>query len=120
MRGNAPVESRLPDLELRHQRPISAGIMPCAGCKFTWNDIMNALKKLEKCLIGKSCNHENNFFGRLVETLCLKGKLDMAELYDLPYDDFKLAMAIMQDWRLDQYTKTKDRLRELVLLPQVD
>jgi len=78
---------------------------------------MNTLKKLEKCLIGKSCGHENNFFSQLVEALCLKGKLDLAELYELPYDDFKLALAIIQDWRLDQYTKTKERLRELVLLP---
>lgn len=78
---------------------------------------MNTLKKLEKCLIGQSCGQDNKFFSRLVEALCLKGNLDLAELYELPYDDFKLAMDIMKDWRLDQYTKTKDRLRELVLLP---
>jgi hypothetical protein len=81
---------------------------------------MNTLKKLEKRLIGEPGSRENDFFRHLVEVLCLKEKLDMAVLYELPYDDFKLAMAIMQDWRLDQYTKTKDRLRELVLLPQVD
>lgn len=79
---------------------------------------MNTLKKLEKRLINKPGSDENDFFRHLVEALCLKEKLDLAELYEMPYDDFKLAMAIMQDWRLDQYTKTKERLRELVLLPQ--
>jgi hypothetical protein len=38
-------------------------------------------------------------------------------LYELPYDDFVLAIAIMKSWRLDRYTKTKDRLGELVCLP---
>lgn len=80
---------------------------------------MNTLKKLEKCLIGKPGCSSNEFFNRLVEALCLRGKLDLAELYELPYDDFKLALEIMQDWRLDQYTKTKERLRELVMLPNV-
>lgn len=78
---------------------------------------MNTLKTLEKCLIGKPGCSNNDFFKHLVEVLCLKGKLDLAELYELPYDDFKLALAIMKEWRLDQYTKTKERLRELVLLP---
>ena len=62
---------------------------------------MNTLKKLEKCLIGKPRYGSNEFFRRLVEALCLRGKLDLAELYELPYDDFKLALEIMQDWRLD-------------------
>lgn len=78
---------------------------------------MSTLKKLEKRLIGKPDTHGNGFFRRLVEALCLKEKLDMAELYELSYDDFKLAMSIMKNWRLDQYTKTKQRLREMVLLP---
>ena len=81
---------------------------------------MNTLKTLEKRLIGKPDSSDNIFFRHLVEALSLKGKLDMTELYELPYDDFKLAMAIMGDWRLDQYTKTKERLRELVLLPHED
>jgi hypothetical protein len=79
---------------------------------------MNTLKTLEKCLIGNPGCSNNEFFKHLIEALCLKGKLDMAALYELPYVDFKLAIAIMKDWRLDQYTTTKERLRELVLLPQ--
>lgn len=78
---------------------------------------MNTLKKLEKRLIAKPGSCDNDFFRCLVESLCLKEKLDMAALYALPYEDFKLAMAILEDWRLDQYTKTKERLRELLLLP---
>ncbi|MCE5182770.1 MAG: hypothetical protein LLG15_13355 [Betaproteobacteria bacterium] len=78
---------------------------------------MNTLKKLEKCLIKKPGSHDTAVFRHLVEALCLKEKLDLSALYELPYDDFNLALEIMKDWRLDQYTKTKQRLRELVLLP---
>lgn len=78
---------------------------------------MNTLKKLEKCLIKKPGSPDTIVFRHLVEALCLKEKFDLSELYDLSYDDFNLALEIMKDWRLDQYTKTKQRLRELVLLP---
>lgn len=78
---------------------------------------MNTLKKLEKRLIQEPENPDNGAFRNLVEALCLKEALDMGGLFDLPMEDFELAMAIMRDWRLDRYTKTKERLRALVGLP---
>lgn len=77
---------------------------------------MNILKQLEQRLISKPGNPDNVVFRSLIQALCNKEKLDLAELYELPYDDFELAMAIMKSWRLDRYTKTKDRLGELVCM----
>jgi len=79
---------------------------------------VNTLKKLEKRLTTRPDDPDNIAFHNLVEALCLKEPLDMATLYQLPLEDFDLAMAIMKDWRLDRYTKTKGRLRELVGLPE--
>jgi hypothetical protein len=78
---------------------------------------MNILKQLEQRLISKPKDPDNAFFKNLVHALCQKEKLDLATLYELSYEDFELAIAIMKHWRLDRYTKTKDRLRELVCLP---
>ncbi|MBZ0104852.1 MAG: hypothetical protein K8H84_04390 [Sulfuricella denitrificans] len=78
---------------------------------------MNLLKQLEQRLTGKPVDPDNAVFVNLVQALCGREKLDLAGLYDLPYDDFELAIAILKHWRLDRYTKTKDRLRELVRLP---
>lgn len=79
---------------------------------------MNILKRLEQRLIERPEDPDNAIFKDLVQALCLREKLDLAVLYDLPYEDFGLAIEIMKRWRLDRYTKTKDRLRELVCLPR--
>lgn len=81
---------------------------------------MNILKQLEQRLISKPEDPDNAVFRNLVQALCTKERLDLAPLYELGYDDFALAMGIMKNWRLDRYTKTKDRLRELVCLPDTD
>jgi hypothetical protein len=78
---------------------------------------MNVLKRLEQRLINKPVDPDNAVFRGLIQALCQKERLDLSGLYELPYDDFELAIAIMKSWRLDRYTKTKDRLRELVCLP---
>lgn len=78
---------------------------------------MNILKQLEQRLVSKPADPDNAIFVSLVQSLCFKEKLDLAGLYELPYEDFELAIAIMKSWRLDRYTKTKDRLGELVNLP---
>jgi len=75
---------------------------------------MNTLKKLEKRLTKEPDSNCNGTFRNLVSALCLDESLDMAALFELPLEDFDLAMAIMKDWRLDRYTKTKERLAALV------
>lgn len=78
---------------------------------------MNTLKQLEQRLLDQPEDPDNAVLKNLVQALCNKEKLDLSGLYELPYDDFELAIAIMKRWRIDRYTKTKDRLRELVWLP---
>ena len=78
---------------------------------------MNNLKQLEQRLISKPADPDNAVFRNLIQALCNREKLDLAGLYELSYVDFELAMDIMKSWRLDRYTRTKDRLRELVSLP---
>jgi hypothetical protein len=78
---------------------------------------MNVLKRLEQRLINKPVDPDNAVFRGLIQALCRKESLDLSGLYELPYDDFVLAIAIIKSWRLDRYTKTKDRLGELVCLP---
>lgn len=78
---------------------------------------MNILKQLEQRLAGKPADPDNVALRSLVQSLCQKEKLDLSVLYELPSDDFELAIAVMKRWRLDRHTKTRDRLRELVCLP---
>lgn len=76
---------------------------------------MGILKKFEKRLLG-SCKDDTAclVLKRLVKALCLNEDFRLSEIYELSYDDFELALNIMKDWRLDRYTKTKERLREIV------
>ncbi|MCL4470316.1 MAG: hypothetical protein ACYC05_04005 [Sulfuricella sp.] len=75
---------------------------------------MNTLKKLEKRLLKSKNDSGSQVFGRLVRALCVDDDFNLAEIYDLDYEDFELALGIIKDWRLDRYTKTKERLREMV------
>ncbi len=74
---------------------------------------MNALKQLEKHLKQGHADPANPVFERLIKSLCLKETFDLTELYELNYDDFELALNILKAWRLDRYTKTKERLKEM-------
>lgn len=75
---------------------------------------MNILKKLEKRLLKDLNDPACQVFRRLVKALCSEGNFKLAEIYELNYDDFELSLEIIKDWRLDRYTKTKERLRELI------
>jgi hypothetical protein len=76
-------------------------------------DSMNSLKQLEKHLKQGRLDSANPVFERLIKSLCFKEHFDLSELYELNYDDFELALNILKDWRLDRYTKTKERLKEM-------
>lgn len=78
---------------------------------------MNMLKQLEKRLAGEPNSPDNATFKGLIKALCLQEAFDIAVLYELTYQDFELAMSVMKNWRLDRYTKTKNRLTELAGMP---
>lgn len=78
---------------------------------------MNALKQLEAYLIQDPTDPANPVFERLIKSLCLNESFDLTELYELNYDNFEFALNILKAWRLDRYTKTKQRLKEIYQLP---
>lgn len=74
---------------------------------------MNALKKLEKRIAKSPGEPATPVFARLIRSLCLKNDFCLADLYELDYDDFELALALLKDWRLDRFTKAKERLKQI-------
>lgn len=74
---------------------------------------MNKLRKLEEHMLNAASKPEKKTFKKLIRALCLKEDFNLGTLYDLSYTDFELAMDVMKSWRLDRYTKTKERLKEL-------
>ncbi len=74
---------------------------------------MNVLKRLEKHLKQGQGDGANPVFERLIRSLCLSSSFNLSELYELNYEDFELALEVLKNWRLDRYTKTKDRLKEM-------
>ncbi|GAO37415.1 hypothetical protein SCT_2837 [Sulfuricella sp. T08] len=75
---------------------------------------MNILKELENRLKKDSNDPAGKIFHRLVGALCCDGEFKLTEIYELNYDDFELSLEIIKHWRLDRYTKTKERLQKLV------
>lgn len=79
---------------------------------------MNVLKQLEKHLEQGQADEANPIFERLIRALCLQEKFDLAELYELNYEDYELALDVLKAWRLGRYTKTKDRLQQMYKLSE--
>lgn len=73
---------------------------------------MNTLKKIEKRLLKAQDEPASLVFRDLIRALHQKENFNLAAIYDLDYDDFELALAVLKDWRLDRFTKTKERLKE--------
>lgn len=78
---------------------------------------MSKVKDLEKRLMNGSDDPSKAILKEVVKAMCLEEKLNMAILYELPLEDFQLAIDTLKRWRLDRYTKTRDRIMELVSMP---
>ena len=79
---------------------------------------MQALKKVRK-LIEKNFEKPSTVvLSQLILALESKTPFNLAELYQLDYDDFLLAIDVIKDWRLDRYYTTKAVLLDLSM--QVD
>lgn len=74
---------------------------------------MNHLKQLKKRLQSGPAGPHRAILRHLVQALYLGEPLDLAALYELNHEDFKLALAILGNWRLDRFTEQKERLWEL-------
>ncbi len=75
---------------------------------------MNTLKKVEKRLLKTPDETASQVFKDLIKALYQNDPFNLAQIYELDYEDFELALAVLKDWRLDRFTKTKERLKELV------
>lgn len=76
---------------------------------------MNTLKKIEKRLLKNPDDTASQVFKELIKALYNKENFDLAALYELDYEDFELSLEVLKDWRLDRFTKTKERLKELLV-----
>jgi hypothetical protein len=74
---------------------------------------MNALKKLEKRISKAPGEPSSLVLAYLISSLYVKDDFRLAELYELDYDDFDLAVSLLKDWRLDRFTHSKEQLRKL-------
>lgn len=74
---------------------------------------MNNLRKIEKRILKTPDEPASQVFRALVKALDQKEDFNLATIYELDYDDFKLVMEVLQDWRLDRYAKTRKRLKAL-------
>lgn len=75
---------------------------------------MNTLKQIEKRLVNAKSSQENQVLWKLIRALCEHEEFKLSELYELDYENFELALEVLKGWRLNRYTKTKERLKELV------
>ena len=76
---------------------------------------MQALKKARKLIENKPQKTSAQVFSKLILALESESMFNLADLYQLDFDDFSLAMDIMKDWRLDRYYTTKAVLLDLSL-----
>jgi hypothetical protein len=79
--------------------------------------IMFTLTDLEKRFLKGPVDSDLVTLKELVKALCVEGKFNLSDLYELPLNDFELAIETLKSWRLDRYTKTKERITELICTP---
>jgi hypothetical protein len=71
---------------------------------------MNAIKKVRKYLTANPNSDDSSILSRLVESLGEESPFLLSDLYRLDYEAFELAIALMQDWRLDRYYASRMKL----------
>lgn len=75
---------------------------------------MSKLTDLEKRFLNGPVDSDLKILKKLVKALCVEGKFNISDLYELSLNDFNLAIETLKSWRLDRYTKTKERIMELI------
>jgi hypothetical protein len=79
---------------------------------------MKALKKARKLIEKNPESPAARTVSSLVLALETETSFDLGTLYRLPYDEFQLALELLNEWRLDRYYASKLRLLDLSV--QVD
>lgn len=74
---------------------------------------MNAIKKARKFIEKNPANPDAQTLSSLVLALGAKKNFPIADIYELDFDRFNLAMEILQEWRLDRYYAGKAKLFDI-------
>jgi hypothetical protein len=74
---------------------------------------MLALKKTRKLIESDPHQDSAVILSSLVVSLESDKPFQLADLYQLNYDDFKLALDLLAEWRLDRYYSSKVRLLDV-------
>ena len=74
---------------------------------------MTEIKKARKLIETNPHSGAAKTLANLVRALESKEKFELADLYDLSYEDFDIAIGILKEWRLDRYYSGKAKLHDL-------
>ncbi len=74
---------------------------------------MNEIKKARRLIETNPESSAAKTLANLVRALESDEKFALADLYDLSYDDFDIAIGILKEWRLDRYYSGKAKLHDL-------
>ena len=74
---------------------------------------MNNVKKARKLIEANPQSEAAKTLASLVRALESEEKFNLADLYNLSYDDFQLAIDVLKEWRLDRYYSGKAKLHDL-------
>jgi len=77
---------------------------------------MQAVKTVRKLIESEPDSPRASVLAALVLALESEKPFNLTGLYSLAYDDFELALKLMQEWRLDRYFSAKYRLLDASLL----
>ena len=75
---------------------------------------MHILKQLEQRLLKDPQDAETQILTSFVHALCMDQNFELAKLYELSYDNFELALKVLKNWRTSRYTKTRERIKEMI------
>lgn len=74
---------------------------------------VKALKKARKLIETAPASDEARILSALVVALESESPYPLTDLYKLGYDNFELALELLQEWRLDRYYMSKVRLLDI-------
>ena len=74
---------------------------------------MSAIKKIRKLIAADASTSTAQTLIRLVQSLESGDRFMLADLYDLDYDTFGLAIDLLKDWRLQRYYTERGKLLDV-------
>lgn len=71
---------------------------------------MRAIKKARRLIESQPHERSADVLSRLVIALETEQPFALNDLYGIGYDEFRLALEVIEEWRLDRYYASKARL----------